>query len=197
MSRQPTDLRAGFIERVGIAFAMAVCVGAVLATLSMLIGYADAFALASTIAATLYAAWIVLRSAERRAMILAAVCWTLSIVGLLALMPGPMLHMAGLLLMIWVMRALYVYRSPMAALLDAGLVLLAMMAGYWALTQTFSPAIATWTTFLVLAVLVRSPRDSRLDADSTRANQPTSSSERFERAKAAADQAVTNLSHSV
>jgi len=83
MIAQPTDLRAGFVERVGIAFAMALGVGAVLATLSNFIGYANAFALASSGAATLYAVWLVLRSTERRALILAALGWTVSVAGLL------------------------------------------------------------------------------------------------------------------
>lgn len=194
MISQPTDLRAGFVERVGIAIAMALCIGAVLATLSNFLGYANAFALASSGVATLYAVWLVLRSNERRAIFLAAMGWTGSVVLLLALMLGPMLHMAGLLFMLWVMRALYVYRSPMAALLDAGLVLLSMMAGYWALTQTFSPAIATWTTFLVLAVLVRAPQFANSETNTGSVNSPSSTADRFERAKAAADQAVTNLS---
>jgi|GEM_PF-4466483 len=195
MIAQRTDLRAGYAERVGIAFAMALSVGAVLATLSNFIGYANAFVLASSLAATLYAAWLVLRSNERRAMILVAIGWTGAVVTLLALMLDPMLHFTGLLLLLWAMRALYVYRSPIAALLDAGLVLLSMMAGYWALTQTFSPAVATWTTFLVLSVLVRAPHSMHANAEvNTTDTNPSPASDRFERAKAAADQAVTNLS---
>jgi hypothetical protein len=75
MIASTTDLRAGFIERVGIAFVMALGVGIPLASLKFVFGYYDALVLACSVAATVYAVWLVFRSNERRAMLLAAIGW--------------------------------------------------------------------------------------------------------------------------
>jgi hypothetical protein len=50
--------------------------------------------------------------------------------------------------LIWIVRSLYFHRSLFTALLDLGLVSLGLCAGYWAISNTGSPAVALWSFFL-------------------------------------------------
>ena len=58
---------------------------------------------------------------------------------------------------VWLLRSLYFHDSLLAALLDLGLVAAGLVAGAWALINTYSAAAVLWSFFLLQALFCLIP----------------------------------------
>ena len=104
-----------------------------------------------------YLIYLLKRSNERTGRVVMVALWfiaTLACILLDTSLAGFLLVQAGL---IWVVRSLYFHASVLPALLDLGLVCLALVASAWAILQTGSVMTAIWCFFLTQSVFVLIP----------------------------------------
>ena len=88
---------------------------------------------------------------------------------------------------IWLTRVWCFHRTPVAALLDAGLLVFGTLAGFWALAHSASLLLAVWTWLLTQALFVLIPQPggkTRREADGK---------EGFAAAERAAERALQRL----
>lgn len=104
-----------------------------------------------------YLLYLLGRSRERAGRIVAVIAWVPITGTALALAPDPwtqVLVQAGL---IWLVRSLWHQASPLAALLDLGLILAGLAAALWAALHSGSLFLAVWCLFLVQALFSTIP----------------------------------------
>ena len=139
-----------------------------------------------------YLIYLLKRSNERAGRIVMLGFWliaTLSCMLVDSSLLGFLLVQATL---IWVVRSLYFHASIFPALLDLGLVCLALLASAWALLQTGSVMTATWCFFLIQSLFVLIP-DFASDRGKVSSSSPVDS-DRFQTAHRVALDAVRKLS---
>jgi hypothetical protein len=104
-----------------------------------------------------YVLYLLHRSQERTGRVVSLVVW-LSCAGLgWFLIDDPLSYLGLHLAMVWLVRVLYHQPGPLAAMLDLGLNLAALVAGFWAFAHADSIFLGTWTFFLVQALFVAIP----------------------------------------
>jgi hypothetical protein len=139
-----------------------------------------------------YVLYLLHRSRERTGRTVSLVLW-LSLAGLSWLAIEDLSwYLAAHLAMVWLVRILYHQPGPLAALLDLGLQVFALMAGLWAFMHAHSVFLGTWTFFLVQALFTAIPAlaDRRLRAGSRDSESP----DHFQQAYCSAELAVRKLS---
>ena len=98
-----------------------------------------------------YLVYLLGRSRERAGRVVMVIAWLTVTALAWSFSPGPWtqaLIQAGL---IWLVRSLYHQSTPIAALLDLGLILTGLAAALWAGAHTGSLLLAVWCLFLVQA----------------------------------------------
>ena len=106
--------------------------------------------------------------------------------------PPLMLYVLVHVGMIWLVRALYFYSSPLSALADLGLNALAVAAVVWATVQSGSLLLALWCFFLVQALFVLLPKGS--GTTGSRSGQVGVEVDKFDQARQTAQSALRKLS---
>jgi RES domain-containing protein len=104
-----------------------------------------------------YLIYLLKRSNERTGRVVMVALWLIATLACLLLdtsLLGFLLVQAAL---IWVVRSLYVHASVLPALLDLGLVAIALVASAWAILQTDSVITAIWCFFLTQSLFVLIP----------------------------------------
>ncbi len=134
-----------------------------------------------------YLLYLLGRSRERAGRVVMVITWLMVTALVWALSPGPwtqVLLQSGL---IWLVRSLYHQSSPLAALLDLGLIVTGLAAALWAGTHTGSLLLAVWCLFLVQAPFGAIP--DRPGSRTTREAEP----DPFDLAQRAASLAIGRL----
>lgn len=104
-----------------------------------------------------------------------------------ALSPGPWTQVLVQSGLIWLVRGLYHQATPVAALVDLGLILTGLAAALWAGSHTGSVFLAVWCLFLVQALFAGVPE--RPGAGSS----PEAGPDPFDLARRAAEGAIGRL----
>ncbi len=146
-----------FLRGVGIAFAIALAVSVLFSVLTS-VGSSFA-ALRSLVPAAGFAYLLILmaRSPHRSGRVTAILAWAVAAVGLWFFVPGITAYFLLHGLLIWAIRSMCWYRSPLSALMDLGLTLMSLAAAVWAGQHTGSLFLSVWSLFLVQSLFVLIP----------------------------------------
>jgi len=104
-----------------------------------------------------YLLYLLKRSHERTGRIVMVSLWLIASLSSMLLdtsLSGFLLIQAGI---VWITRSLYFHASILSALIDLGLVCLALVASAWAILQTNSIVTAIWCFFLTQSLFVLIP----------------------------------------
>lgn len=179
--------RPGFGEGVLLAFAAALGASVLFVGLTLVVP--DALAAGATCVALGFGYLIYLlgRGRERAGRLVVMALWALATLSVWILLPGlwgQILAQAGLL---WLVRCLYHQATPLAALLDLGLVGVGLLAAGWAASRTDSLFLAVWCLFLTQSLFVAIPAVLGSGAGEPSATDP------FESAARVAERALQRL----
>jgi len=139
-----------------------------------------------------YLIYLLKRSDERTGRVVMVVLWLIASLASTLLdtsLPGFLMVQVGL---VWVVRSLYFHASVLPALLDLGLVCLALVASAWAILQTGSVMTAIWCFFLSQSLFVLIPGFASVGDNASCFN--TVEADRFQSAHRVALDAVRKLS---
>lgn len=140
-----------FLE--GVLVALTAALGAALAegVLTLILPRGTALILVVAGLGLGYLLYLLGRAREPAGRVVMVIGW-LMVTGLTwALAPGPWTQVLVQSGLIWLVRSLYHQATPLAALLDLGLILTGLAAALWAGTHTGSLFLAVWCLFLVQA----------------------------------------------
>jgi hypothetical protein len=182
--------RPSFFEGVGVALAASLAGGILYAALSPILTNGGVLRLLIAGIGLAYVIYLLRRTHERIGRITTLAAWIVAAVVTWAtappLIPYVLVHVG----LVWLIRSLYFYSSPLSALADLGLHGLALAAGVWALTHTGSLLLALWCFFLVQALFVAIPPSMN---DRTPGGAPDAK-DNFQHAYRAAEAALRKLS---
>ena len=179
--------RPSFSEGVIVALVAAVLGSMVYTVLPGLLGLAWTVRILIAGLGLGYILYLLWRSPEGTGRLVTLTGWLLLAGASWFLVTDPLLYLAVHLGMVWLVRALYQQPGPLAALMDLGLNLTALMAGLWAFVHANSVFLGIWTFFLVQALFVGSPwADARrTGSDADAGPQPDQFQTAFRNAEAA------------
>jgi hypothetical protein len=178
-----------FLE--GVLVALAAASGAALgyAGLRLLLPAPRSLTLVLTGLGLGYLLYLLARGRDPAGRVLLVLAW-LATTGLsLALVPVPLTQVVVQLGSIWIARVWCFQRTPLAALLDLGLILTGGLAALWAIAHTGSLFLAVWSLMLIQALFVAIPARPGHAADW----EPQSAPDPFEQARRAAQNALARL----
>lgn len=177
----------------GLCFALiaSVCGGGLLFALAPLFTPGFLFKLIVTVIAAGNILYLLIKAPRRIGRVSALTVWALlATSGWLFI--DSLLVLIGLhLTMIWLIRSLYFYRSPSAALVDLGLCGLSLAAAVRVFSHTGSVALAIWCLFLIQALVSMIPSDFKRGKP---ARADHAEADRFDRAFRSAERALRKLS---
>jgi hypothetical protein len=182
-ARQPS-----FARGVGVAFALALAGGAVLAVLAPWFGLGTALRAVIALVGFAYTLYVIGSSGEPVGRITTIACWGVVAIGACIVgLPfvGYVLVHVGL---VWLVRSLYHYSGVLPALVDLALSLLGAAFGAWAAQRSGSAWLALWCFFLVQAFHALIPATLV-----KRGNPATETDDAFAHAHRAAEAAVRRL----
>ena len=137
-----------------------------------------------------YVIYLLRRTEERSGRITTLAGWLLMAMAAWLTAPPLTLYLLIHLALIWLIRALYFYSSPLSSLADLGLGGLAFASAVWAMTHTGSLFLALWCFFLVQALFVAIPPGMNRPASDHTPDQE----DRFQHAHRAAEAALRKRS---
>lgn len=182
--------RPNFLEGVAVALIVSVVGSALAWGLAPLIGRNGAKLLLITGIGLVYLVYLLVRSEVRVGRITTVAIW-IALTGLAWIAGMPLLLLLLLQLgFIWLVRSLYFYSSPLAGLLDLGLISVGSITALWAIFYTGSLFLGLWTFFLTQALFIAIPSSWRADSSSSQTTEKDS----FARAYRSAEAAVRKLS---
>jgi hypothetical protein len=184
--------RPTFFEGVAVALGASVLGSALYGALTLVIGGDWALRLIVAVLGLAYLLYLLSLTRHRAGRIATLAFWGFAagLAWLLGLsLPLYVLVHLGL---IWLLRSLYFYSSPLSALTDMGLNGLSLGAAAWAVVQSHSLFLGIWSFFLVQALFVAIP--ARIGAKSTKNSAQQDEEDAFERAHRAAEAALRRLS---
>lgn len=135
-----------------------------------------------------YLLYLLGRSPERAGRLVMVVLWILITALVWSLIPGLWAQILAQLGMLWLVRSLAYHATPLAVLLDLGLVLSGLAAATWALERTGSIFLSVWCLLLVQALF------SAIPAHPERASGEREARDPFDCAERAAERALRRLS---
>lgn len=184
--------RISFLEGLGIALIASICGGALLLGLAPWFTWSFMFKLIGTGIAGGYVVYLLIRSPRRVGRITVLTTWIFLATLAWLFVPSALLLIALHLCMVWMIRSMYFYNSPSAALIDLILCGLSLAAAAWGFRHTGSLAIGIWCLFLIQAVVAMIPSDFRSSTHPPAGR--STESKRFERAYRSAEWALRKLS---
>lgn len=135
-----------------------------------------------------YSLYLLARARERAGRIVVVIGWVVATGLAWSLAPGPLTQVLVQAGLAWLIRGLYHRASPLASLLDLGLILLGLASALWAGLHTGSLLLAVWCLFLVQAAFGAIAQRTAAQGPGDTAPDP------FDLAGRAADRAVARLS---
>ena len=182
--------RPNFLEGVVVALTISVVGSALAWGLTPLIGRNGTKLLLITGIGLAYLVYLLVRSEARVGRITTLVVW-LALTGLAWFAGIPMMLLLLIQLgFIWLVRSLYFYSSPLAGVLDLGLITVGSIIALWTMFYTGSLFLGLWTFFLTQALFIAIPSSWRADSSSCQSIETDS----FARAYRSAEAAVRKLS---
>ena len=139
-----------------------------------------------------YLVYLLKRSNERTGRVVMVGFWLVATLACILVDSSLLSFLLVQTALIWVIRSLYFHASVLPALLDLGLICLALLASAWSLLQTGSVMTAIWCFFLTQSLFVLIP-----DFASDRGKASSSNlaeADRFQTAHRVALDAVRKLS---
>lgn len=187
-SHRPTT----FLGGVALAFILAAAGAASFAALTTVSTSEFAIRAISTVLGGAYLLYLLSRSEERAGRIVTIAVWLAGVVATAVFVTSLPLFLVCHVTMIWLVRTLYFHGSFVTALLDLGVAALALAAAIWAARTSASVFLTIWCFFLVQALFVVLPADTRAKA------QPGGGDDQpFKRAQRSADAALRRLANSI
>ncbi len=183
--------RPSFLEGALVGLGAAVAGAALYTGLRLLLPAPNALALALAALGLGYLLYLLTRSREPAGRVVLVLVW-LAVTGTsLALVPSAPTQIGAQLGLVWVARVWCFHRTPLAALLDLGLVVGGGLAAFWAAGHSGSLFLALWCLMLVQALFGAIP---------TRPGHatpvgPTAKPDPFDLANRAAEVALSRLNH--
>ena len=184
--------RPGFSEGVVVALVAALLGSMMFTVMPAIVGLDVTLRLMIVALGLGYMLYLLRRSSERTGRVVTLTIWLL-ISGIAWFVVADLLiYLALHLGMIWLVRTLYHQPGPLAALLDLGLNLLALVAAVWAFMHAGSVFLGIWSFFLVQALFVAIPAADgrRAQTNGDAQTQP----DRFQQAHRSAEAALRKLS---
>lgn len=180
-----------FFEGAFVALLLAFLASMGFAVLSSIFPQGLALRLSITSLATIYVAYLLVRSNERIGRLTVAIGWLIACGLLIIVYPSATTHLVVLAGLIWIVRSLFCYASVVCAFADLALTAAAIVAALWAASETHSVAIATWCFFLVQAIFIRIPRS--LDQSIDDRNDGSDTQDHFAQSLSVAETAAKKL----
>lgn len=182
--------RPGFAEGVIVAVILSLSVAAVFTVMSAF--FPTRWLLQAVIAAASfsYILYLLYRSKERTGKVATVTLWLVFALSVWLFAPSTLVLLFTHVGMIWLIRTLYYHSSILIALLDLGLMVLAMLVSLWVLVHTHSLLLTVWVFALIQALFTLLPEQIRLPSRGTRKNPD----DVFDRAYTSAEAAVRQLS---
>jgi hypothetical protein len=149
--------RPDFMEGALVALAAAIGVSVGYSGLRLLLPAAETLTLVLAALGLGYLLYLLARSREPAGRVLLALVWLAATGSALTLIPGPLAQAASQLGLIWIGRVWCFHRTPLAALLDLGLVLAGGLTALWAIVHTGSLFLAVWSLMLIQALFAAIP----------------------------------------
>ena len=184
--------RPGFSEGVIVALVAALLGSMLFTVLPAVVGLDITLRLVVAVLGLSYVLYLLKRSSEPTGRVVTLALWLLLSGTAWFVVADPLIYLALHLGLIWLVRTLYHQPGPLAALLDLGLNLLALIAGVWAFMHASSVFLGIWSFFLVQALFVAIPAADgrRAQTNGDAQTQP----DRFQQAHRSAETALRKLS---
>jgi len=182
--------KPGFLEGVVLALVLSLLIAALFTILSAF--FPTRWLLQTIIAgASLgYILYLLYRSKERAGKMAVVTLWLGFAVAVWLFAPSTLILLFAHVGVIWLIRCLYYHNSILIALLDLGLIVFGVLTSLWTLLHTHSLILAAWVFFLIQALFSVLPQQVL----SAKTKAPKNQDDGFERAYAAAEAAVRQLS---
>lgn len=184
--------RRTFVESLWFALAASLAGSALFFTLAPWFTETTLIKFVVTVMTSGAVCFLVIRTPRRVGRITTLTVWLLWVI-LAWLLVGSVLVFTGLhLAIVWLIRSLYCYTSPMAALIDLGLCGLSLVASIGAFNHSGSVFLALWCLFLVqsLVAMIPSSFKRRKNVQIDRCTE----ADRFNRAYRTAEWALRKIS---
>lgn len=149
--------RPSFLEGVIVALAAAVGAAVGYSGLRLLLPASQTLTLVLAALGLGYLLYLLARSREPVGRVLLVLVWLAATGAALALVPGPLAQAATQLGLVWIGRIWCFQRTPLAALLDLGLILAGGLAALWAMVHTGGLFFAVWSLMLIQALFAAIP----------------------------------------
>ncbi|MCW8945868.1 MAG: hypothetical protein OQK80_00265 [Sedimenticola sp.] len=181
-----------FIEGVGIALLASIAGSMLFTSLSPTMKNLQLVELIIAGLGLLYTLYLFSRSSERVGRVVTLSAWSVAAILIWFLNLPFTLYLLLHIGLIWLIRSLYFYTSPLSALADLGLSGLSIAAAVWAAIHTGSILLSIWCFFLLQALFTAIPADlkKRRPSKGTTRHQ----ADRFQQAEQAAEAALRRLS---
>jgi hypothetical protein len=153
--------RPSFLEGALVALAASVGAAVVYSALRLLLPTSQALTLVLAALGLGYLLYLLARSREPAGRVLLVLVWLVATGAAQTLVPGPVAQAAAQLGLIWAGRVWCFQRTPLAALLDLGLILTGSLAALWAIVHTGSLFLAVWSLMLIQGLFTAIPARPR------------------------------------
>ncbi|MCI0667576.1 MAG: hypothetical protein L0Y43_05935 [Methylococcaceae bacterium] len=184
--------RFSFIEGLGFALFASAFGGLLFFALSPWFAVTFLFKSLVSLIACGYVAYLLIRAPRRTGWLTVMTVWaSIAMAGWLFI-HSVLAFLALHVTMIWLIRSLYFYHSPVAALVDLALCGLGLAAAVGVFRHTGSLALAIWCLFLIQTLVAMIPPDFKRTTRSR--TEVLGESDRFERAHRSAESALRKLS---
>ena len=149
--------RPSFLEGTLVALTTAIGASVGYSGLRLLLPVSQTLTLVLATLGLGYLLYLLARSHEPAGRVLLALVWLAVTGAALALVPDPLAQAATQLGLIWIARVWCFQRTPLAALLDLGLILAGCLAALWAIVHSGSLFLAVWSLMLIQAIFAAIP----------------------------------------
>ncbi len=187
MKNKPT-----FFEGVTVALIASVVITACAFVISHVFFSAGFLQILIACASAAYIGYLMIRSRERLGRLTVFATWSVASITAMIFAPSLAVFLLLQLGMIWVVRSLYYHNSLLTAFADLGLMGLSTFVAVWVWLSTGSLFLSLWCFFLMQALFVFIPK--HLKKSESGDGITTASSDHFEHAYLAAENAVRQLS---
>jgi len=182
----------GMLEGITLAIGASLGGGILAALLPIVFSEYTSARILISILALGYLIYLLKRSDERTGRVVMVALWLITTLACMLLDTSLLGFLLVQAVLIWVVRSLYFHASVLPALLDLGLVALALVASAWAILQTDSIITAIWCFFLTQSLFVLIPGFASTHDDASCFNPVEA--DRFQSAHRVALDAVRKLS---
>lgn len=183
--------RPTFLEGVAVALVLSLVGGVVYGAASIFFSGGWLIRTIIAILSFAYICYLISRSGQRLGRVTTWALWSFAALAVWLLSPPLPIYTVLHLGLIWLVRSLYFYTSPLSALADMGLTGLSLMSAIWAVVQSQSVFAGLWCFFLVQALFAAIPANFNPTRTKQQADQTVK--DPFDRACHAAETALRQM----